>query len=369
MRKNWLMSLAPLAVCLVWSMMTVGEPYTPADALLHPSWVVNAPSVFHHAHNVSYMSQQVHVNESATEMSTFADYHLARTDGFTDGEIVDVLEHFFWGRRGGLAMELGALDGSAATRSMTFELAHTFGWHRILVEGNPSYAKALKMRSPTALSVNAAVCASEGKVHYSSVEYIGGILEFMSTPFLKQYHPVVFAACTTPGNLSTIDWNAPAVNALAREIDCIPLAQVLRKAHARHINFFVLDVEGGEMNVLQSIDWTFTRFDVLCIETDPENRAPGYRDKVAQFLAGQGYVDFTGQVGRNTWFVHKGFVPSAKPGLPRACFNGARKSAWAEAWWVNRKVAAFKRCEEGAAAVDVPTGAAVVGNGTSTATA
>ena len=321
------------------------DSFTAAEQLNHPSWVVNAPFAFHHAHNVSSMSQQTHVNESLSDMNAFLDYHLARTDAFTDGEVIDVMEHFFWGRRGGLAMELGALDGSSATRSMTFELEQKFGWHRVLVEGNPSYAKALKLRSPAALSVNAAVCSNEGKVHYSSVEYVGGILDFMSPAFLRQYHGTIFAACTPQGNLSSIDWHAPAVHALAREIDCIPLSQVLRKAHARHVNFFILDVEGGELNVLRSIDWAFSRFDVLCIETDPENRPLGFRDQITQFLAAHGYTDYSGQTGRNTWFIHKTFVPSAKPGLPRGCYNGVKKSAWADAWWLNRQIAPFKRCE------------------------
>ena len=47
------------------------------------------------------------------------DVALVHVDGFTDGEIVDSVEHFFWGQVNGTAMEIGALDGSPATRSMT----------------------------------------------------------------------------------------------------------------------------------------------------------------------------------------------------------------------------------------------------------
>ena len=38
-------------------------------------------------------------------MKTFAqasDFYLGKTDGVTDGEMVDALEHFFWGQKGGL---------------------------------------------------------------------------------------------------------------------------------------------------------------------------------------------------------------------------------------------------------------------------
>jgi hypothetical protein len=63
---------------------------------------------------------------------------LGLVDAFTDGEFVDVMEHFFWAIGNGIAMELGALDGSPKTRSMTYHL-EGFQWRRILVDGNPKY--------------------------------------------------------------------------------------------------------------------------------------------------------------------------------------------------------------------------------------
>jgi hypothetical protein len=314
----------------------------------HPSWIINAPFEFHHSLNVSQMAEQVPVNESVSGYTAFLDEQLSHVDGFTDGEIVDVVEHFFWGKRGGLAIELGALDGSSATRSMTFMLENRLGWRRILIEGNPGYVKALKMRSPYALSVSAAICSIESKVHFSDAPYVGGIVEFMSPVFLKQYHPIIFAAASTgdgkPMLLQNVSWNSPSIATSVKEIDCIPLSTVLRKAHAKHVNFFILDVEGGEMEVLKSIDWNYTRFDVLCIETDPGNRPPLFRENITAILAPHGYANFSGQKGRNTWYIHKSFTPALRPGLDARCFNGVLKSEWSERWFVNRKTAPFQRC-------------------------
>ena len=61
------------------------------------------------------------------------------------GEVVDALEHFFWGMKNGLAMEIGALDGSPHTRSMTTEYESQMGWSRILVEGDPSYREKVSL--------------------------------------------------------------------------------------------------------------------------------------------------------------------------------------------------------------------------------
>lgn len=61
-------------------------------------------------------------------------------------------------------------------------------------------------------------------------------------------------------------------------------------------NFFL---QGGELEVLKSIDWTAIKFDVLCVETDPKYRPANYTEEVTSFLETRGYRDAAGQRGRN----------------------------------------------------------------------
>jgi hypothetical protein len=70
--------------------------------------------------------------------------------------------------------------------------------------------------------------------------------------------------------------------------------------------------QGAELEVLNSINWSLVKFDVLCIETDPPNRPAGYAEKVAAFMKSKGYLDHAGQVGRNmckclSWWCVWGF--------------------------------------------------------------
>jgi len=53
------------------------------------------------------------------------------------------------------------------------------------------------------------------------------------------------------------------------------------------------------LEILKSINWNHTRFDVLCIETEVSNRPPGYPEAVTSFLSERGYVNATAQIGRN----------------------------------------------------------------------
>lgn len=239
-------------------------------------------------------------------------------------------------------MELGSLDGSPKTRSMTYDYEKYFGWNRILVDGNPIYREPLRQQSPHAFGVIAAICESQSTVHYINTEYVGGILEFMSLQFMKDYHKQIYEAGNPHGDLKSVDWTK-FTNVFT--VDCMPLSHILHKAYAAHINFFILDVEGGELEILKSINWHHTTFDVLCIETEPSNRPQNYSAHVTSYLAERGYVNYTGQVGRNIWYTRKDFIPSKRPGLHPHCYNGYEKSAHAERWWANRRTAPYQRCK------------------------
>jgi len=334
------------------------------DTLQRPNWLINIPPEFERRRNNSNL-RRFEVTDMHTDGKTpmlvhlgeLLDERIKHVDAFTDGEFVDVMEHFFWGKRRGISMELGALDGTSRTKSQTVEM-EDFEWKRILIDGNPKYRETMPKHSPHAYCVLGAICSSDGqgqdrKVHYHDKDYVGGILEFMGGDFLKDYHKEVFQAGNPPGDLSTVDWGSAALANLGiHPIDCIPLHVILKRAHVEHINFFILDVEGGEFEVLQSIQWAHTAFDVLCIETETVNRPAGYADKITKYLKDRGYVEY-GYIGRNSWYIHKDFTPSIRPGMRKDCFNGARMSALADANWTKRRNDKFVSCKDLPAEVKV----------------
>ena len=42
----------------------------------------------------------------------------------------------------------------------------------------------------------------------------------------------------------------------AEMVPCVPLRMMLAQAEAKHVHFLSVDVEGAELDVLQTIDWT-----------------------------------------------------------------------------------------------------------------
>ena len=201
-------------------------------------WLLNNPASFHESKVVMH-----DLREDSASMAIFSsviDRLLPTLDSHTDGEVVDALEHFFWGMRDGLAIELGALDGHPDTKSMTYEYEKSLNWKRILIEGNPVYRDDLAAKSPLAFSVNAAICANPSTVHYINLPYVGGIVEFMATDFIKTFHPALYNAGVPPGSIANVNFSTiPNIV----PVSCLPLSRVLGKAHVSHVNYFILDVE------------------------------------------------------------------------------------------------------------------------------
>lgn len=104
-------------------------------------------------------------------------------------------------------------------------------------------------------------------------------------------------------------------------IQCVSLSTILKRAFVTHVDFFILDVEGAEYEILQTVDWNTFSVSVLCIETDPAFRPPHYASKVSDYLSPKGYA-LVAEKGRNSWFVNKDFAPSMRPGLPSDCYRG-----------------------------------------------
>ena len=105
------------------------------------------------------------------------------------------------------------------------------------------------------------------------------------------------------------------------EVECIQLNTILNYANIKHVNFFILDVEGGELSVLKGIDWDNVTFDVLCIETDVRMRPDGYIDEVKAYMAARDYTLYADR-GRNSYFTHRLFVKSSRAGIDADHWTG-----------------------------------------------
>ena len=158
-------------------------------------------------------------------------------------EDIYALEHFFWDNfSSGLIVESGALDGLRFSTSLTFEMA--LGWRALHIEPGPGKFELLARNRPRALNLHTALCDAVATVHFIQThdeDAIAGIVEFMSPSFLAMWKPDL--------DLSRLDENPQVI-----PISCTPLRNIFAAFHITAVDFWVLDVEGGELSVLKTVD-------------------------------------------------------------------------------------------------------------------
>ena len=178
--------------------------------------------------------------------------------------------------RPGVFLEIGANDGF--TVSNTVYLEEEFGWSGILVEANPKYLATLARRRRSAV-VNKAVASQAGKAEFLDAGLHGGLKDR-----IDDAHRVHRK-------------DAPTIT-----VDCAGLQEILDDVDApARIDFVSIDVEGGEVPIVEQMVSGARRFRCGCIERN--QRAADYQ-RIVTLLTESGYnVVWEGQTGHDLFFV------------------------------------------------------------------
>jgi len=176
----------------------------------------------------------------------------------------------------GFFLEIGANDGF--THSNTVYLEREFGWNGILVEANNKYLPSLALRKNSVV-VNKAVSFQKGTADFIDAGLFGGLKSSLDGTHIHHTH------------------GAPCIT-----VDCMTLQEILDNASApARIDFVSIDVEGGEMPVVEQMVSVDRRFGCGCIEY---NWRENDRKKMAALLENNDYrVVWQGQTEHDLYFV------------------------------------------------------------------
>ena len=194
-------------------------------------------------------------------------------------------------------VEIGALDG--LKYSNTFMLEHALGFGGVLIEGHPINAKKLaRYRGVGGLFqwgqrgrnhiVREAVCSGRGTLTYTGLPGLGtaGGIEQMSTGYKAAWKSRFKHNYTVP---------------------CRPIGEMIQGAGLKHIDFFSLDVEGAELIVLQTFDWSVT-VGVWVIEADGHSR---HKDAAVKALLLEHGYELYSKRGMNEVYLPRASVALA----------------------------------------------------------
>ena len=165
-------------------------------------------------------------------------------------------------------MEIGALDGILYSNSLFFE--RYLNWSGVLIEGNPDLINPLEKNRPKAHNFGLCVCRppqTEVLFVNNQNTAVGGVLDDMSSKHFQAYF----------GSKSNY------IN-----VPCKPMGAILREARIESVDVLIIDVEGSEHIVLQTMDWQIP-VHVIMIEVGGHSEA---RDELNRnFLTKIGFVN------------------------------------------------------------------------------
>lgn len=205
------------------------------------------------------------------------------------GEDKYLNDNYFKNRRGGIFLEMGALDGLMYSNTKFFE--DSLGWAGILVEPHPNEFKNLKLFRPNCQLYNNIVSDSTEKVNFLFFEHslsaISGIVDTLSEGHFKNWFD----------NEKNSD-----IQQICALMEPVSLTEIIKTSGVDHIDFFSLDVEGHELNVLRSYDFSIPIYLILieCLDQANPNEI-----EISNLLKKNGFILVDKIAHNNIWINEK----------------------------------------------------------------
>ena len=157
------------------------------------------------------------------------------------------IDNLLSGRRDGFFIECGAADGEIFSNSLFFELERN--WTGVLIEANPTYYRALLDRNRRAYVLRTCLSTERrpATVRLQPAGVLGGIVGKMH-----------------PSHLEFI--GSRKKQEVEVEVNCFPLNAITAALGVSHIDYLSLDVEGPEVEILRTVDWTRLHVDTITVE-------------------------------------------------------------------------------------------------------
>mmetsp|Transcript_7221 Transcript_7221/g.29293 ORF Transcript_7221/g.29293 Transcript_7221/m.29293 type:complete len:302 (+) Transcript_7221:124-1029(+) len=179
-------------------------------------------------------------------------------------------------------VEAGSFDGLTGSNLATLELS--YGWDGLCYEPNPAMFQLVKTRRAACKKFNAVLCDPQSTAGDVSVKYLqmspdraqeSGVLEFMD-----EYNKELVKGYT-----------------VEREYDlkCRSLSADVNLYLNGHVDVLSLDVEGSELIVLKTVEWSAITIDIIFVERSHEI-------EVTAFLKSKNYLHVA-RVGHDNVFI------------------------------------------------------------------
>lgn len=175
----------------------------------------------------------------------------------------------FKNKKKGFFLEIGADDGIDKSNTKFFE---ELGWDGMCIEASPKRFKLLE-KNRTCICENYAVSDSIGEVEFMDISGWGKGLSGIVNSYDKKHRKRIEQELKNTKN------NGREIIKVKTEM----LNNLLDKHNANEIDFCTIDIEGGEYDILKTIDFNKYNIKFIIVENN-------YQDtKVGELLTSNGY--------------------------------------------------------------------------------
>jgi FkbM family methyltransferase len=184
-----------------------------------------------------------------------------------------VKDNFFTDKKDGIFVDIGAHDGKTINNTLMFEQS---GWKGICIEPMELIFEKL-IRNRSCICIQGCISDTAGVQEFFHV--ISGnlhveMLSGLASKYTKEHRRRVERELErTGGKLEVII------------VQCYLLHAILDEHHMDHIDYLSIDTEGGELDILKTIDFSKVPITVI----DVENNNPNDRS-IQIFLENKGYM-------------------------------------------------------------------------------
>jgi len=173
-------------------------------------------------------------------------------------------------KRNGFFVEAGGYDGEDFSNSLFFELERN--WTGILIEPIPSFYKKILKKNRKIFSINC--CIANKRPFVAKFQIAGGFSNRISV-VNDHFQNRVDEYNSKTSQKKTFIY-----------VPCFSLYTILKAINVAKVDYFSLDVEGGEFEVLKGINFNKLNITTFSIE---HNNYQDARNNIKQFLVDNNY--------------------------------------------------------------------------------
>jgi FkbM family methyltransferase len=193
-----------------------------------------------------------------------------------------LFERFFFGKRNGVFVDIGAYDGEKFSNSLFFE--QSMGWRGLCIEPQSvPFSKLITTRTAHCEQV----CVSDFEGEADFVESTAGIDETMLSGLTLNFDPRHVERLKTVSTENVV-----------KKMRVVKLSTLLEKYGLYDIDYCSIDVEGSELSIISELDLNKFKISVFTIENNYDD------ERITELMNTKGY-DFVSKIEQDYVFKRR----------------------------------------------------------------